>query len=162
MISSIVQKNNASAQHYTEEALISNALLCLENRLRYHARESLDNSRDVCAYTRLQLAEEQEEVFAALFLNNQHQLIAFEKLFHGTINEAAVYPRRVVKKALEHNAAKIIIAHNHPSNNCNPSAADEEMTRVLKKILSIVDVQLVDHIVVSHEEVYSFAERGLL
>lgn len=163
MISSIVQKNDASVQHYAEdETIISNALHCLENRLRYYTGQHLNNSRDVCAYARLQLAEEQEEVFAALFLNNNHQLLAFEKLFYGTINESAVYPRKVVKKALEHNAAKLIITHNHPSGNCAPSEADKEITRVLKKILKVVDVQLVDHLVTTHGEVYSFAEHGLL
>jgi len=163
MISSIVQESNTPLQHYKkEEAIISKALFCLEKRLRYHSTQHLNNSKDVCSYVRLQLAQEQEEVFAVLFLDNTHHLISFEKLFHGTINEAAVYPRKIVKRALEHNAAKIIIAHNHLSNNCDPSTADKEVTHTLKKILCIVDIQIVDHIIISHQKVFSFAERGLL
>lgn len=163
MISSIVQNSNTSLQDCKkEETLISKALLYLENRLRYHTEQKLNNSINVRSYMRLQLAQEQDEVFAVLFLNNTHHFLGFEKLFHGTINEAIIYPRKVVKKALEHNAAKIIIAHNHPSNDSNPSKADQEITRTLKQILEIINVQLIDHIVVSHCETFSFAEHGLL
>jgi DNA repair protein RadC len=97
---------------------------------------------------RLQLAQEQDEVFAVIFLDNHHRLLAFEKLFYGTINESAVYPRKVVKKALEHNVAKIIIAHNHPSGNCTPSMADREVIKQIREILNIVDVLVCDHIIV--------------
>jgi DNA repair protein RadC len=163
MISSIVQKNNINIQeNLEEETLISNALFCLENRLRYNTGQYLKSSQDVHAYTKLQLAEEQDEVFAALFLTSQHQLIYFEKLFFGTINQATVYPRKIIKKALQHNAAKLIIAHNHPSQHCEPSRSDRELTRDIKKILDIIDVQLIDHIVITHQETYSFAENGLL
>jgi DNA repair protein RadC len=163
MISSIVQKNGSSYQEEMDaEKLISSALHCLETRLRYKVDTKFNNSHDVCVYARLQLAQEQDEVFAAMFLNNHHQLLAFEKLFYGTINESTVYPRKVVKKSLEHNAAKLIIAHNHPSGNCTPSEADKEITQELKKILKVIDIQLVDHVVTSHEGFYSFAEHGLL
>jgi DNA repair protein RadC len=80
----------------------------------------------------------------------------------GTINEASVYPRKIVKKALQHNAAKLIITHNHPSQHCEPSRADMDLTHAIKKILDIIDVQLIDHIVITHQKTYSFAEHGLL
>ena len=147
---------------YNADVLIANALHCLEQRLTYGSNQLLDNSRDVCAYARLQMAQEKDEVFAIMPIDNCNRLLAFEKLFYGTVNEAVVYPRKIVRRALEHNAVKMIIVHNHPSGNCEPSSADAEMTRNLKYILGIIDVQLVDHIVVGHHAVYSFAEHGLL
>jgi DNA repair protein RadC len=144
------------------DTLISNALHCLETRLRYHSDKSLNNKHDACSYARLQLAQEQEEVFAVMFFNNNNQLLAFEKLFFGTINEARIYPRKIVKKALEYNAAKLIIAHNHPSGNCTPSESDKKITQELEQILRIVDIQLIDHFIVSPHEAFSFAEHCLL
>jgi DNA repair protein RadC len=141
--------------------LISQALHCLEARLRY-GLEELNCTRNVSDYLRLQLAAERSEVFAVLFLDSHHRLLKFEKLFYGSINEAQVYPRTVVQKALEHNAAKIIIAHNHPSGNCIPSNSDIAITRKLKDILEIVDVVLVDHFIVSSQNSYSCVEHGLL
>jgi len=162
MIQSMLPKSQLLAQDAEADQVILIALKCLETRLRYCPEKQFNNSPDVCAYLRLQLAHEQEEVFAALFLNNQNQLLRFEKLFFGTINEAVVYPRKIVKKSLEHNASKIIIAHNHPSENCTPSHHDTKMTQTIKDILKIIDVELIDHIVVSHQETFSFAEHGLL
>jgi DNA repair protein RadC len=164
MIRSMVQKIDVNIQVNLdeEEILISKALICLENRLRYKATQHLNSSKEVRAYAKLQLAQEQNEVFAVLFLNTHNRLIAFEKLFFGTINQAVVYPRMIVKKALQHNAAKLILAHNHPSQNCEPSNSDIEVTRDIKKILDIVDVKLIDHIVITHQETYSFAEHRLL
>ncbi len=143
------------------ESLIVNALRCLESRLRYHST-LLNNSRDVFAYLRLQLAEETNETFAVLFLNSQNRLLAFEKLFCGSIHETVVYPRIIVQKALAHNAAKIILAHNHPSGDCKPSLADKATTELVQKTLRLVDVEVVDHVIVSHQKWYSFAENGLL
>jgi DNA repair protein RadC len=102
------------------------------------------------------------EVFFVLFLNNQKCLIAFEKLFHGTINEAAVYPRVVLQKALAYNAAAIILAHNHPSGECMPSTADIEITQTLQKVLKIIDISVLDHVIVSQRDSYSFAEHGVV
>jgi DNA repair protein RadC len=107
-------------------------------------------------------AEERNEVFAVLFLDNQNRLLAFEKLFSGTINEAVVYPRVVVQRALEHNAAKVIFAHNHPSENCEPSQGDKEITRDLQRVLSIINITAIDHIIVSRKSTYSFANHGLM
>jgi DNA repair protein RadC len=145
----------------SEEKLVTRALRCLEKRLRYNS-ETLNSSSYVSSYLRLNLADEKNEVFAVLFLDSHHRLLAFEKLFYGTINESVVYPRVVVQKALEYNAAKVIFAHNHPSGNCTPSNSDEEMTRELKRILSIVSIIVVDHVIVTRENSYSFAEHGLM
>jgi DNA repair protein RadC len=144
------------------DKLISAALLCLENRLTYKTGILLNNSRNVSAYVRLQLAQEKNEVFSVLFLDNAYRLLAFEKMFYGTINETMIYPRCVIQKALEHNAAAVIAAHNHPSGNSKPSDADKEITKQLKTILEVMDVKLVDHLIVTHQETYSFAEKGIL
>jgi DNA repair protein RadC len=136
-------------------------LHCLEARLRYGAEE-LNSSHNVSDYLRLQLSKEPSEVFAVLFLDNHHRLLKFEKLFYGSINEAQVYPRTIVQKALEHNAAKVIVAHNHPSGNVFPSNSDIDLTKRLQKILEIVDVVLVDHFIVSSQNSYSCVEHGLL
>lgn len=144
------------------DKLIATALQCLEERLTYATGEKFLSSRAVCEYLRLQLAQEKNEVFAALFMDNHHRLIAFEKLFHGTINEAVVYPRCVVQKSLEHNAAVIIVAHNHPSGIALPSGADENVTKDLKKILEIISVKMLDHIIIANKDTYSFAEHGLI
>ena len=145
-----------------DDELISKAIHCLENKLRYGTDEKMNSSKVVSAFIRLQLAMEREDVFAVLFLDNHFRLIAFEKLFYGTINEAAIYPRKIVTKALEHNAAKMIIAHNHPSGVCKPSDADIAVTKKLSEILQIIDVVLVDHVIASHLGTYSFAEHALL
>jgi DNA repair protein RadC len=97
-----------------------------------------------------------------MFLNTSHQLIEYSELFKGTINAAAVYPREVAKKALQKNAAAIIIAHNHPSGNSEPSAADQNITKHLEKALRLFDISLLDHFVIGKNEQTSFAERGLL
>ncbi len=102
------------------------------------------------------------EVFAALFLDNRHRLIAYEELFRGSVAGASVHPREVVRRCLHHNAAAVIFAHNHPSGVAEPSRADREITERLKDALALVDVRLLDHFVVGDGEPVSFAERGLL
>ncbi len=102
------------------------------------------------------------EVFACLFMDNQHRLIKYEELFFGTIDGASVHPREVVKHALKHNAAAVIFAHNHPSGVAEPSQADQRITDRLKSALLLVDVRVLDHMIVGDKEVLSFAERGLL
>ncbi len=104
----------------------------------------------------------QREVFACLYLDNQHRLIQYEELFLGTIDGASVHPREVVKQVLHYNAAAVIFAHNHPSGVSEPSQADLRITDRLKSALSLVDVRVLDHMIVGDREVLSFAERGLL
>lgn len=100
------------------------------------------------------------EVFACLFLNNQHRLIQYEELFRGTIDGASVYPREVVKRALEHNAAAVIFAHNHPSGIAEPSTSDEAITKRLVHALALVDIRVLDHIVVGDGQSVSMAQVG--
>lgn len=104
----------------------------------------------------------EQEIFACLFLDNQHRIIRFEKLFHGTLSRAHVHPREVVKKALSYNAAAIIVAHNHPSGNPKPSKADQITTQHLEKALRLVDVRLLDHFIIGDTETISLAQRGLI
>ena len=113
-------------------------------------------------YLSSHLRHRQQEVFAVLFLDNQHQLLAYDELFFGTIDGASVYPREVVKKALARNAAAVILAHNHPSGIAEPSQADRHLTERVQRALELVDVRVLDHMVVGNREVISFAERGLL
>ena len=101
------------------------------------------------------------EVFACLFLDNRHRVIAFEELFRGTIDGASVHPREVVRRALIHNAAAVILSHNHPSGIAEPSRADEAITRRLKEALGLIDVRVLDHIIVG-DELVSLAERGVI
>ncbi|MEX0942963.1 MAG: DNA repair protein RadC [Pseudomonadales bacterium] len=102
------------------------------------------------------------EVFACMYLDNQHRLISYEELFFGTIDGASVHPREVVKRVLKHNAAAVIFAHNHPSGVAEPSQADRRITDRLKSALLLIDVRVLDHMIVGDQEVLSFAERGLL
>jgi DNA repair protein RadC len=113
-------------------------------------------------YLRLVLGGRQQEVFMVLFLDAQHRLIASEELFHGTLTQTSVYPREVVKRALIHNAAAVMLSHNHPSGVAEPSSADRSLTDALKQALGLVDVRVLDHIVIGEQEALSFAERGLI
>jgi DNA repair protein RadC len=113
-------------------------------------------------YVALHLGGQPREVFAVLFLDNRHRLLTFEVLFHGTLNHTSVHPREVVRRALELNAAAVVLAHNHPSGLAEPSRADEFVTQTLKSALQLVDTRVLDHLVVGQGQVVSFAERGLL
>lgn len=114
------------------------------------------------AYLSAQLRRHSYEVFACLFLDNQHRVLQFEELFRGTIDGASVYPREVAKKALQHNAAAVIFAHNHPSGISEPSQADRMITDKLKQALGLFDIRVLDHFIVGDGLPYSFAEHGLL
>lgn len=137
------------------------ALALLECQLR-EPGASFTSSHAVRDWLRLQLATSEREEFTALFLDNQHRLITHETLFTGTINHTQVHPREVVKAALKHNAAAVIIAHCHPSGLAEPSQADRRITERLKQALALVDIRLLDHLVVGGMEVVSLAERGWL
>jgi DNA repair protein RadC len=113
-------------------------------------------------YLSAQLRHQAREVFAIIFLDNQHRLLAYDELFYGTIDGASVYPREVVKQALARNAAAVILAHNHPSGVAEPSQADRRITERLKAALELVEIRVLDHMIVGDSEVISFAERGLL
>jgi DNA repair protein RadC len=122
-------------------------------------REVLKDPGAVRRMLQARLRDREHETFAALFLDNQHRVIAFDELSQGTIDGASVYPREVIKAALKHGAAAVIFAHNHPSGVAEPSAADRTLTERLKAALAQVDIRVLDHFVVG-EQVVSFAERG--
>jgi DNA repair protein RadC len=113
-------------------------------------------------YLQMRLGPLPHEVFAVLFMDAQQRLIACEEMFRGTLTQTSVYPREVLKRALEHNAASVILSHNHPSGVLEPSRADEMLTQSLKSSLQLVDIRVLDHVVVGHSGALSFAERGLL
>ena len=123
---------------------------------------ALNSPQTVRDYLRLRLQALEHEVFVGVFLDAQNRLLAVEELFRGTLTQTSVYPREIVKRALSHNAAAVIFAHNHPSGIAEPSRADEMLTQTLKQALALVDVKVLDHFVVGSGAALSFAERGLL
>jgi DNA repair protein RadC len=143
-----------------QEAVIQLALSVLASRHR--TGRALGSPEETRAFLRMKLAACKHEVFGAVFLDNRHRVIQVAELFQGTIDGASVYPRVVVQRALEVNAAAIPLFHNHPSGVAEPSHADEAITRRLKDALALVDVRVLDHFVVTAGESVSFAERGLL
>ncbi len=135
---------------------------------RRHMAESvrrdsaLESPQQVRSYLKALLRHEPHEVFGCLFLDNKHRVMTFEVLFRGTINSAYVHPRQVVKRAMAHNAASLILCHNHPSGITDPSRSDIDLTRRLKEALLLIDVQVLDHVIVGDGEPLSMVERGLM
>jgi DNA repair protein RadC len=125
-------------------------------------REVFSSPDAVKHYLQLHLSHKGHEVFAVLFLDAQNRLIAMEELFRGTLTQTSVYPREIVLRALHHNAACCVLAHNHPSGTVSPSRADEALTQTLKAALGLVDVRVLDHVIVAPGGALSMAERGLL
>lgn len=123
---------------------------------------ALESTRDTRAYLEARLRDLDHEVFCGLFLDNRHRVLAFEELSRGTLNGTAVYAREVVRRALRHNAAAVIFAHNHPSGVAEPSRADELLTQRLKEALALVEIRVLDHLVIGDGECVSLCERGLL
>ena len=124
--------------------------------------DALASPQATRAYLSAQLRGYSYEVFACLFLDNQHRVILLEELFRGTIDSASVYPREVAKRALFHNAAAVIFAHNHPSGINEPSQADKQITETLKQSLNLFDIKVLDHFIIGDGQPYSFAEHGLI
>ena len=141
-------------------ATIREAVGILESRLTL--TEAFTSPIEVKQYCRLKIGHKKDEFCCCLFLDNQHRLIAFERLFRGTIDGAAVYPRVVVRRALELNAAAVIFTHNHPSGVTEPSSADIKMTKKLKEALGFIDVRVLDHIIAGTADAMSMAESGLI
>jgi len=140
---------------------VHRALQILDDRIVKRG-PALQSPKDVTAYLRLQLTDKQQEVFAVIFLDCQHRVIAYETLFYGTIHQASVYPRTILQRAMTWNAAAVILAHNHPSGLATPSEADKSLTTHLQSILSHVDVKVLDHFIIGEGIPYSFAEHGIL
>jgi DNA repair protein RadC len=141
-------------------AVLELARRALAEQLR--ERAVLQAPQDVKHYLQLQLGGRSHEVFAVLFLDSQHRLLALEELFRGTLSQTSVYPREVVVRALHHNASAVVLAHNHPSGSVEPSRADELITQTLKAALALVDVRVLDHVIVAPGQAVSLAERGLM
>ena len=129
---------------------------------RLQEREAFHTPDAVKQYLQLQLAHKNHEVFAVLFLDSQNRLLAMEELFRGTLSQTSVYPREVVLRALHHQAAAVVLSHNHPSGSVQPSRADEALTQNLKASLALVDVRVLDHIIVGQGQALSMAEQGLI
>lgn len=140
--------------------IVTQALEMLACEIR--AVDTMASPDAVKDYLRLRLATKPHEVFAVLYLDCQHRVIEFVEMFRGTLTQTSVYPREVVKEALHHNAAAVILAHNHPSGSSTPSRADEALTQTLKQALALVDVRILDHFIVTTGEALSMAERGLM
>lgn len=126
------------------------------------SRPLFDSPRAVRDYLQLQIGARAHEVFAVLYLDSQNRLIALEELFRGTLTQTSVYPREVVLRALHHHAAAVVLTHNHPSGVAEPSRADESLTQSLKAALSLVDVRVLDHFIVTRNQAVSMAEMGLV
>lgn len=141
-------------------AVVELARRALAQQLR--EREVFGSPQAVKQYLQLHLAAKGHEVFAVLFLDSQNRLIALEELFRGTLTQTSVYPREVVLRALHHQAAAVVLAHNHPSGNVQPSRADEALTQTLKSTLGLIDVRVLDHVIVAPGAALSMAETGLL
>ena len=129
---------------------------------RLREREVMDSPQALREYLQLHLAHKSHEVFAVLFLDQQHRLLALEELFRGTLSETSVYPREVLLRALHHHSAAVVLAHNHPSGSVQPSRADLALTRHLREALALVDVRVLDHLIVGPGQCLSMAEEGLL
>ena len=125
-------------------------------------RTVFESPRAVREYLQLQLGARPHEVFAVMFLDSQNRLIALEEMFRGTLTQASVYPREIVLRALQHQAAAVVLAHNHPSGLAEPSRADIELTRTLLAALALVDVRVLDNFIVTRERATSMAEEGLM
>ena len=141
-------------------AVMELARRALAQQLR--ARTAFDSPDAVKHYVQMHLAHKGHEVFAVLFLDSQHRLLALEEMFRGTLTQTSVYPREVVLRALHHHAAAVVLAHNHPSGSVQPSRADEALTQTLKSTLALVDVRVLDHIIVAPGCALSMAEQGLV
>lgn len=152
---------NISGDTTSDDATIAAALSILERRMRTPG-VLLDSVSAVCDYLTLRLAEKEHEVFAVLFLDARHCVLSYEEMFRGTLTQTSVYPREVVKRALELNAAAVIFAHNHPSGNPDPSNADRALTRTLTSALSLIDVRALDHFIIGGMKTESLAQLGLM
>ena len=144
-----------------DDETIAQALLIIKSRLRKPG-ECMHSPQAVRDYLSLTLATREAEAFWCIWLDAQNRLISAGEMFTGTLTQTAVYPREIIKAALAHNAAAVILAHNHPSGLCEPSRADELLTQNLKAALAYIDCKVLDHMIVAGGEVLSFAERGLI
>ncbi|EGL54091.1 RadC family protein [Methylophaga thalassica] len=148
------------AKYVQLQAVLEMGRRHLESSLKHG--DAFTDADNTMRYIKQRLRAYPHEVFACLYLDNQHRFLYFDELFRGTIDGASVYPREVVKAALKHNAAAIILAHNHPSGVAEPSQADIHITKRIKSALDLVDIRVLDHIIVGDADVTSLAQRGCI
>lgn len=160
-----LKASDTAGTYLVESPVTENDILLMARQLaslRLRKGRALTSPKEVFSHLQALLADYEHEVFALLMLDSRHRVIAFEELFRGTLDGASVYPREVVKLALEHNAAALILVHNHPSGDPEPSMADRNLTTKLQDALNLVGVRTLDHVVVGQEDCVSLAERGYL
>lgn len=147
---------------YTQEEqnIIDQAIAIIESKII--GGDSINSPKDAARILKLKLATKPYEVFAIVFLNTQNVIICIEEMFRGTIDQAAVYVREIAKQALDLNARSVILAHNHPSGKAEPSQADQRLTSKICEALALFDIKVLDHIIITNDEVFCFTERGLL
>ncbi len=157
----LIQVHGIGTSKYVQlQAIFEMSRRALNEQLQQ--RDVFKSPQQVRDYLVLKLGSLAREVFLVLFLDTQNHLLATEEMFAGTLTQTSVYPREVVKRALHHNAASVIFAHNHPSGIAQQSQADELLTKQLKQALALVDVRVLDHFIVAGNNTLSFLERGLL
>lgn len=152
-----------AAKYAQLKACLEMARRCLGDELRHEARDeppAISDPDRFVRFARAQIGLSDVEQFLVLALNNQLRMVAHKVLFTGTVNKTAVFPREVLRFAIEHQASRIMVAHNHPSNLCTPSAADDQLTLTLNSALALVDIELVDHLVVGQTTAYSYRQQG--
>lgn len=160
-----LKASDTAGTYLVESPVTENDILLMARQLaslRLRKGRALTSPKEVFSHLQALLADYEHEVFALLMLDSRHRVIAFEEVFRGTLDSASVYPREVVKLALEHNAAALILVHNHPSGDPEPSLADRNLTTKLQDALNLVSVRTLDHIVVGNEGCVSLAELGYL
>lgn len=145
----------------TDDEIIAEALAILGKRMRVPG-VAIKSPQDTKDFLTLRLAEQETEVFCCIYLDNRHRVIAFEEVFQGTIDNTTVHPREIVRRCMKHNAAAIILAHNHPSGVVNPSEADRHITTRIRGALEWIDVRVLDHFIVGGTDCLSLAEKGLI
>lgn len=155
-----IKDENGSYLEASTDDVVSGARRKL--RQKFRKGKAIRSPADTEAFLIAELATEPNEIFCCLYLDNRHRVLAFDRAFHGTIDGTSVYPRVIVKRALEINSAAVIFAHQHPSGIAEPSQADERITQRLKSALELVDIRVLDHLVIGGNSVVSLASRGLL
>lgn len=155
----MVQDESGYYRPATGDEIIEAALS--EVNRRFSRGMTISSPADMLQFFRLRLGPLEHEVFAIVWLDSKHRVLAFEELFRGTIDNAVVHPREIVKSALRHNAAACILCHNHPSGDATPSPADRTITDRIREALALVEVRILDHVIVA-EKPFSFAENGLM
>ena len=143
------------------DEIVITAQAILKHQLQYHPilLNNIDSAKTLAMLT---LSNEPSEIFCVMFLDHQSKLIRFEKMFRGTVNQSAIYPREIARRALELNAVSLILIHNHPSGDCRASVEDECLTHQIKSTFAILDIKIVDHFIIGNNKVFSLAENGKL